>query len=62
MLNMHRFHELCRRAEQEKDAGRLHETGKQITELLQDEELDLLSREREDTYKHYVCQDGKESN
>jgi hypothetical protein len=59
---MHRFHELCRRAEEEKDVGRLHETGKQITELLQDEELELLSREREATYKRDVCQGGRESN
>jgi hypothetical protein len=51
MLNRNRFHELCRRAAEEQDPLRLHETGRQMLELLQDEELALLSRDREETYK-----------
>ena len=51
MGNTERFHELCRRAEEEQDPIRLHETGQQMIELRQDEELELLAQEREQTYK-----------
>jgi len=51
MQNRERFHELCRRAEEEQDPMRLHETGQQMMELLQDAELELLAQEREQTYK-----------
>ena len=51
MFNKDRFHELCRRVEEEQDPFRLHETGRQMIELLRDEELELLERERQEKYK-----------
>ena len=51
MFNKDRFHELCRRVEEEQDPFRLHETGRQMIELLRDEELELLERERQEQYK-----------
>ena len=51
MQNREHFHELCRRIEEEQDPLKLHETGQQMIELLQDEELELLAKEREQTYK-----------
>jgi len=49
MQNSERFQELCRRAEEEQNPA--SETGQQMMELLQDEELELLAQEREQTYK-----------
>jgi len=53
MQNRQRFHELCRRVEEEQDPTKLHDTGQQMIELLQDEELELLAQEREQMYKRF---------
>ena len=46
MLNIKRFQELCRRVEEEREPTKLHETRQQMIEMLEEQELDLLSRER----------------
>ena len=46
MLNRGLFFDLCRRIEQEQDPVRLHEFGQQMMELVKDEELALLAKER----------------
>jgi hypothetical protein len=47
MINAERFQDLCRRAEDSKDAAGLHQTTQELIELLRDEELNLLSEELE---------------
>lgn len=41
MIYAQRFQELCRRAEQERDAGKFREIRQALLELLQEEELAL---------------------
>ncbi len=46
MLNIKHFQELCRRVEEEREPTKLHEATQQMIEMLEEQELDLLSRER----------------
>ena len=62
MLNIRRFQELCRRVEEEREPTKLHETRQQMIEMLEEQELDLLSRERHhsersDGGREHLCAD-----
>jgi hypothetical protein len=59
MLNVERFHQLCREAEEAKDARRLFETEKRLVDLLQEEQLELLARERHGRTDNFSRDSGK---